>query len=320
MRNIKDNKKTYPVYVLKGSQDLLIERELQMIRESHIQQLNDFNYFVMDAENSSITEILDNLNTTPMFNKSKMVVVKNCEQLKAAGIKHLEKYIASPSPGIWLVLISRDKKKPPFKKHRNLDVRIFDKADNIEKLIMDESETVNIKLSKEAARLVHDLLGNDLRVIKNEIIKLSQFYEGKTSIDAEDVKKFVSDRTQESVFELTNAVSERNRRKAIAVLAELELQGHDPLSILSTLSWRFRQINQAKQYINDKLPKDEIIRKIGTSRGAFYYLSKHAGNFSFSDLIRIYKSIQESDLKLKSTGQEPYSLISGLVLEICSKK
>ncbi len=310
----------FPVYLLRGKQDLLIEREIENIRDTHIREVNDFNYFVFDADNASATEIIDSLNTTPMFDDKKLVVVKNSEKLKPKDIKALESYADSPFPGTCLVIRSGDHRKPRLKKNRNIKVRTFDEAENIEKLILDEAKKHDIHLTKVAARLMHDLLGDDMRTINNEVLKLSQYHYNKTRIEEHDIRNFIANRKQESVFELVNALSERNRQKAVSVLSELESQGHDPISIISTLSWRFKQINQAKQYINDKLSKDEIINKIGTSKGAFYFLSKHSRKFGYGELREIYGLIRDTDLKLKSSGSEPYDLLSGLVLDICSKK
>lgn len=320
MQNSNNKQKIYPVYLFRGKQDLLIERETENIRNMHIREVNDFNYFVFDAENTSASEIIDSSNTTSMFDNKKMIVVKNCDKLKPGDIKELASYAHSPFPGTCLVMQSGDKKKPAFKKNSNLLVRTFEESDNIEDLIIDESKKFDINLTKRAVSIMHDLLGDDLRTINNEILKLSQYYHDKKRIEPQDIRNFISNRKHESVFELTNAVSERNAKKAVSVLSELESQGHDPISIISTLSWRFKQINQAKQYINEKLSKEEIIKKIGTSKGAFYFLSRHSGNFDFDELRRIYRSIRETDLKLKSTGTEPYGLLSGLILDICSKK
>lgn len=320
MTNIKNNKNISAVYLLKGTQDLLIERELEKLREQLVGETNDFNYFVTDAQDFSVSEILDNLNTTSMFDRHKMVVVKNAESLKSGDIKILKRYMESPSPGSYLVLLSNDTKKPSFGRQKNLSVKSFGQTNNLENSIFEEAKNTGINLSKDAVSLLHDLLGDDLRSIRNEIIKLSQFYTDKKKINARDVRKFVSDRTEENVFELTNAVSDRNLKKAISVLAQLESQGNDPVSIISTLSWRFRQLAQTKHYLSERIAKKDIMEKVGTSSGALYFLTKQCGNFSFDELARIYGSLQSTDRKLKSTPQEPYNLISGLILDICSDR
>lgn len=319
MQKFNEKNTTKPAYLFRGKQDLLIEREIETIRNGFIDKINEFNYFVLDAESVNISEILENANTTSMFEDRKLILVKNAEKLKSADIKQLENYLDSPAPGSCIILWSREGRKPSTGKKSKLSVKTFEEAENISKLISDESRRFNINLSKNAVKLLHDLLGDDLRIINNEIIKLSQFYNDKDYIDEKDVQDFVTNRKSESIFELTNAVSEKDKQKAFSVLSVLEASGHDPVSILSTLAWRFRQINQAKQYIEENLSGENILKKIGTSKGAFYFLSRHCKNFTFDDLRRIYRSIKETDLKLKSTSQDPYSLLSKLVIEICRR-
>ena len=320
MQDLKNKESFLPVYLIRGEQDLLVERELENIKKKYLDQINDFNYFVLDGESTSGTEILEIANTNSMFDSRKLVVIKNSEKLKSKDLKIIESYIDSPSISTCIIFLSVDSRKPPFKKNKNLGIKTFDKIDDVENSILEESVKLNLNLTYKAARIIHDLLGNNLRVIRNELIKLSQFYTKKEKIDEQKIRNFIADRKFENIFELTNAISSRDKRSALKVLSNLESHGQDAVSILSTISWRLRQINQAKTCIEEKLTREDTIRMIGISKGAYHFLSKHAQNFTFEELNSYYRCVYETDKKLKSTSLDSYGLLTKLILDICDKK
>ena len=67
------------------------------------------------------------------------------------------------------------------------------------------------------------------------------------------------------------------------------------------------------------MPKDEILKTMKMSSGAFYYLSEDQKKFSNKDILRIMKSLGECDKKLKISYVPKNQTLTKLVLELCSK-
>lgn len=320
MQDLKNKESFSPVYLIRGEQDLLVEREFEGLKNKYLDDLNDFNYFVLDGESVSGEEITEIANTNSMFDDRKLVVIKKSEKLKAKDLKIVESYIKAPSLTTCVVFLSGDSRKPSLKKNKNIDIRTFRVIDDVEKSIVEESKKLDLTISNKGARLIHDLLGDDLRVITNELIKLSQFYSNKREIGQDDISDFITYRKSDNIFELTNAISARDKNNSLKVLSNLESQGQEPVSVLSTISWRLRQIIQAKSYIYEKMNKDEIIKRIGISKGAYHFLQKDSQNFTFEELKNINHRLYETDKKLKSTSQEPFGLLTQLILDICERQ
>lgn len=318
MHNVTRKETFSPVYLFRGDQELLIKRELDNLALSYLKQRNDFNYLLLDADNTTPTEIVEHANTKPMFDERKLVVVKNADRLSAKKLGAIQEYIDSPSHNTCLVLVSGELRKPPLRKSRNLAILTFQLKDDIRQKIKEESEIIGLDLTPAAVNLIHDLLGNDLTLISNELIKLSQFYKDKVGIDEEEVNGFISRRNYSNVFELINALCARDKKRALSVLSELEHQGLDPLAVLSTILWKFNQLVHAKQLMKEKVSKRDIPGIMGISAGAFYYLSRQTELFSFADLKNIIGIINDADVKLKSVSRVGYEIVTGLVLEICN--
>ncbi len=306
-----------PVYLLAGPQSLLIERYIEEIKLAVEEKHPGYQLFTYHTESNPIEEIIGNANTYSIFGESKLIIVKNCEKLKKDNISLIENFIKSPPGDCYMVLYSNEANKPKIKKHDNLLTKIFKSADQIEKRIIKEAELLGIKLTPRAALELQKLIGDDLKTISNELIKISHYFINKDVIDDKDIQGFIEKRSHEDIFKLINSIAGKDRKSAINVLNELKSINYDPVSIVSTLSWRFRQIWHLKELSGSGISENEVIKELKVSSGALYYLKKQSGNFSFKSLTLSMKLLSKLDREIKSYSQDKYNLISRFVLQVC---
>ncbi len=317
MSNELKNKKLYPVYLLRGNQKILIERAIEEIRAKHESAYNNLDYLIFDSNDIELSKVLDNANTYSMFYRKKLIVLKNAHKLKPAELSMINDYINNPSPHASIILTSENANKPSLKKNKNIFVQTFSKKGNISELIKKEALLLGISITADAALLIQNMLGTDLMVISGELSKLLQFYKDKKTLETKDITEFLTKRSFCNTFELTNALSIKNKRKALIALKELETQNIEPISILGTIVWKFRQILQIKSYENIRNYKGEITSEMEISPAAISYLRSQAKNFSPKELIEIIHLLYTTELKLKSTHTDKYGLISNLIIDIC---
>ena len=306
-----------PVYLLAGPQALLIERFIDEIK-LRIKELDKgYQYFTFHSESDSIEEILGKANTYSIFQETNLIIIKNCEKLKKNEIILLENYMDSPSPDTFFVLFSNEANKPKIKKHINLESRIFKISDQMEKRVVEEGELLGISLTTKAAHELYKLIGDDLKTISNELLKISQYFSAKEVIDDKDILGFISKRNHEDIFQLINSIAGKDKKTAIKVLNELKSINYDPVSIVSTLSWRFRQIWHLKELSKSDMNENEVVKELKVSPGSVYYLKKHAGNFSFRNLTLTMNLLSRLDIEIKSYSQDKYNLISRFIFMVC---
>ena len=309
-----------PVYIFTGDQVYLIEQAVSTLKEKTVGASEDINYIVFHGDSVSGKEITDTASTYPMFSEKKLVLVKNADKLKARDLEALDSYIASPSESTCLALVFSDGKIPKLKSKKgalSFDFSL-DKGDAISSTIA-LADTLGYELTRRGAETLVSLVGEDLQDIQNELTKLSLYSSGKKRIDERDIKTLTKKSNFEDVFSLINAISKRNKRQALGVLSELEARGEEPLSVLSRIGWRFRQIWKCKELIDKRVPKAEILSVMRMSSGAFYYLSEDQKKFSYDDITRIMSALGECDKKLKISYVPKNHTLTKLVLELCSK-
>ena len=83
------------------------------------------------------------------------------------------------------------------------------------KWAVETAEAEGVKLDNDAARELVDSLGSDMMMVANELEKLVLFVGEKKRIGLGDVETLVLAAKQRSFYELTDAISARDRGRAL---------------------------------------------------------------------------------------------------------
>jgi len=308
-----------PLYIFRGDQIHLIDKALLELRRKVLGEADDMNYIVFHGDSTSAAEISENASTVPMFSNKKLIVVKNAEKLKAKELTSLDPYFESPSPLSCVVMIFSDGKAPKIKNKKLPTFNFSLEKGNTVSAVVEEARRLGCKITTRAAQTLISLVGEDLKELHNELVKLSLYRVEGTEIDIEDIEKHTRKAQFGDVFALINAISKRNKREAHRVLLDLEEQGEEPLSVLSRIIWRFRLVWKAKELTDKKTPKPELLKELKMSPGAFYYLSEDLKKYSYEDITRIMGLLSECDKKLKMSYVPKKYQLTKLVTELLSK-
>ncbi len=310
-----------PVYIFTGDQIYLMEQALSKLRTKLLGKSDDTNLFILYGDSASGNEIVGNASTYSMFSDKKVLVVKNADRLPSQEIAIIDEYIASPSPSTCLVLMFSDGKNPKIKnKAHTLSYTFSLKGKNAASIAIEEARKMGFRLTRDGAETLISLVGDNLQEINNELIKLSTYKSEGEEIDGKTILELTNKNKFQDVFALINAISKRDKSTAHKVLADLEAKGEEPLSILSRITWRFRLMWRAKELIEKKAPRTQILRELKMSPGAFYYISEDQKKFSYDDITRIMSILGECDKKLKTSYIARNFTLTKLTLDLCVKK
>jgi DNA polymerase-3 subunit delta len=208
-----------PVYLLMGSDRPKIGRALRRLRarvgEESVEQLT--------ARDVSAAEVVGSCNALGLFAVGgRLVIVEEVERWKAAEVKELSAYLASPSPDTVLALVATDlKSDSPLAKacSKAGDVLVFEvPKKRLPEWVAEQFRRLDARAEPDACRLLADLVGENLDELTNEIEKLATWADGE-AIDVRVVEELSAGRAETSIFALTDAWG---RRDVAAVLAAAE--------------------------------------------------------------------------------------------------
>ncbi len=307
----------HPVTVLKSTQFPLIEEYIEKLRENISASFPKLLFEGKHLDDTPFPEILREAKTFPMFYEKKLIVVKGYDKLGKNDLDLLMEYATSPASFSFLVLISQESKKTRRSLGKNIKLVDLDRGNVIDREIVRIAKNLGMDVSPRAVNFIKTTLGEDISIIKNELEKISFYIRDNRVIEEKDLKELMEKRSEETVFSLSTAVSNRDLRSSFKILKELEKSREDPVSILYMMAWRFRQIFKVSQLLNEGKSDEVIAKAIKTSRGAVFYIKKSARNFKEDDFGKILNLLEETDYKIKNSSTDKYILIEKLLIDVC---
>lgn len=330
-----------PCYFFYGDEIFLARKFVHDLRHNLISSGDQsLNLERFTLEESSWRDIIDLARTVPFFfSPWRIIVVETSwkEDLTSLEEKILKDYFVSPSQRTILVIIFSgkiDKSKSLFTffsslpstlacleelralKPRELSLWMDEKLSSLDKIATPEAKE----------RLI-DVVGNDLQRLENELEKLSAYIGEKRVIDLDDVNQ-VSGWVKTFIeWELANSLERADLKQSLVILDNLFAEGTKPVIILGVISNFFRDILLAKVWLKEKKKdKKQIFRElkpqISEKFGGFYVTKlrnffSFVEGISFKELNRLIASLEQIDLKMKTTDISPQTLLEGFFCDYC---
>jgi len=204
-----------PVYALVGSDSFL---QLQTLREILAEMPPDVQRVDVDGERAELAEVLDELRSYAMFGGAKLVVVRDADAFISRFREQLEDYVANPSQSGTLVL--RLNTLPANQRiykaiAKTGKIEDCNPPKDVVRWITDHGQAAHgIKLSPDAARLMAELVGNDLGRLDGELAKLALQCDGG-KVDAGNVTDCVAFQREQEMWDMTNEVAAGNIAEAL---------------------------------------------------------------------------------------------------------
>jgi DNA polymerase III subunit delta len=184
--------------------------------------------------------------------------------------------------------------------------RIFIKpqGSELERWIQERTENKNGRITHRAAHLLAGSVGNDLDILDNELEKLVAYkgFDETAVIDANDVALLSPYVAEASIFDLVDAIGNRNGKTASLLLHQKLVEGTDPVYLFSMFVRQFRLLIQVKELAVAGYRPPGIARELNQHSFVVGKLYQQARGFTLPELERIYYHLLEVDVAVK-TGQ-----------------
>jgi DNA polymerase-3 subunit delta len=262
----------------------------------------------------------------PMFGDRKVVLLKEGQQMK--DIDKLENYIQKPLSSTVFVISYKDKKldaRTKFSKAVKQHGELFSTKKIYENQLPEWTkemvESFGLTINHNALLILVDHIGNDLSRLKNEIEKISINLHKRKNITEEDIENYVGISKEFNVFELQDAIGQKNLPKAIRIIQYFESNPKAaPLQlILPTLYTYFSKIYTAaaQNDYNENTLKPFFYNNPFAAKQALTAIK----NYGFSGAEKIILLLHEYNLKgigVNSSTNEDGELLKEMAVKIIS--
>jgi DNA polymerase III subunit delta len=350
LADLKENR-LRPAYVLIGDDVFLYERCRKAILAALVPpEMRDFCLSDLDLSETTIFEILDRAQTPSLMAPFQVLFIRNLKNLYTRGAKKeefaaLDAYFRSPNPQA-LVLFVADHIRIPSDPRR-MDMQDKDRYERIRETLGDacgivelarvdeadalkwiaaEAKRREVQVDADAARELADALGADMMLIASELEKLVLFVGAKKRVTLGDVETMVLAAKQRSLYELTDAISSKDRARAVALLHGLlnASDGGEDAAIghLYMLARTFRQmlVILEKNVRDSRAIWQALWQGFRMPPFAAEDVIRQARRYkSRRDLTRALRLIARADLELRSQPPDKRLVLERLVLDLASE-
>lgn len=315
-----------PVLLLVGEETLLAEeivRRLCRLIEGGESTGGCVDRF--DGAESGLPAVIDAASTGSLFAARRIVAVTGAENLSAPvgspELEMLRKYLEDPSPQVVLVFVAQSVKRnqQPFK-------ALVKKAEVVEceplrgpalhGWIAARLRERGFAAAPGVAERVEELLGRDLRTIRNSVEKVMLYCAERKRVEIADLHAVLGVLREHTVWELTDALARRDAGASLTLLSRLLDEAKAPEMIIGALRFQYRQLLILKDLMQRGAPQRQLAERAGI-KFRFDRAAAQAKAFRLAELHDIYKSLFDLENSIKSAAVEARWLFERLVLQIC---
>jgi len=354
-----------PGYVLAGDEAFLYQRCRNGILAALAPpDQRDFCLHDLDLADTSIFDVLDRAQTPSLMVPFQIIFVRGLKSLYGRGSKKeefaaIDGYFRRPNPQALIIFVADHLSIPTDL--RRMDMQDKERFERIRETLgewcgvvelarVDDSDAIKwlaaeapgrgVQIDPDAARELVDALGADMMLIASDFEKLALYAQGKLlalhasqstempipTITLGDVETMVLAAKQRSLYELTDAISRRDRPQALALLHGLlnASDGGEDSAIghLYMLARTFRQmlIILEKNVRDSRTIWSVLWQGFRMPPFAADDLIRQARRFkSRSDLTRALRLIARADLEIRSSPPDKRLVLERLVLALATQ-
>lgn len=284
--------------------------------------------FVFDDENFELSKFNQAITVQSFFNDKKLIVVKNIFTGKLA--RDFRKALADYFNNHKELLESKEAVIVFWESNeiKNSDVffKFLTKKDSIVKKQEFKNLTdgqlkkwIQDKLAEKltiAAPALQNLIlytGGDLWRIENEIKKLIN-YKKQGEISVVDVDAMVTGSIESNIFQATDALGQKDFKKALNSFRILLEKGEDKLYLFSMMVYQFRNLIKVKDLVETgAVSADIIVKKLIMHPFVAQKTLNQSRNFGLKELKDIYRRLLDFDIKIKTGKIEPELAIDSVI-------
>ncbi|MEC9384338.1 MAG: DNA polymerase III subunit delta [SAR324 cluster bacterium] len=338
---------THKICLIYGNQQLLVEETTNSLIDQclegreHEWSLERFNAQEIlkpsgDSGKNSVDDFLISCETLPMLSDRKVIQLDNFELIKKAVknydnsaaarlFESVQNIINNPPESLWFIFTSpvmreQDFSKPLFRSIKQSGrIQKFVAYDNSSPFnwVVQRGVKKGLPLSADAARLMINIVGNDLTDLDHELEKLSLYLSG-APITEELIKEHIRGHKHFSVFRMTEALSRKELLPALEILdQQLQAAPREHVRIFALIIMQFRRLLIIHSMLSQFYKEAEILAKVSLPPFLGKQVLDQARNFSSLEMQNIYAELAKLDLRVKFKSSLAPLLLQDLFQRIC---
>ena len=172
------------------------------------------------------------------------------------------------------------------------------------------------RITNEAVAALAVFVGENLRLLDQEIEKLLTYTGPGRDLQKADVEALVPYAREARIFDLVDAIGQRQRETALRLLHQMLDDGTAPAYLMVMFARQFRLLLQGRELLDGGAGKEAIVAALKLHPFVADKVLLQARNFTLEHLERIYRRLLDADVAMKTGRAEETVALDLLVVEL----
>lgn len=333
------------VYLLYGEEEYLRDASAKRIVDASLEpDTQDFNHAVFRAGEADIASVASAIMSPPAFAERRVVVFRGFDEISADQQRSLVGALQRMPRTSRVVLIatSVDERSGPCKAIAALGrvVRYRRLYENeAAAWLAAHARELGIDVRPEAREYLVRALGTGIAGLAQGFEKACGYAgiavgtgsrgggtgagtgaDRRRQITLDDVKAASTGEPALGIFDLVDAVGERNTAKAVATVRRLLGFGEVPVRILAMIARQIRLILQTKALQAEGATVQKIVALTRLQDFVVRKCLVQARNFEIEEIEDAFAALAQADVDLKSSGATEGVVLERLIVHLCTHR
>lgn len=292
------------VYLLYGTEDYLKRQYRDKLKHALVEPDDTMNFSAYEGKDINPKELIDLSETLPFYKEKRMILVENSGFFKNS-CDDLAEYMSQVPESTCFVFVEEevDKRSKLFKAASRAGSAVeFEtpKEDMLVRWILGRIQREGKKITQSVMQLFLSKTGSDMENIDKELEKLICYTLDKTEISAADVEAICTGQTENKIFEMIDAISARNQKKALDLYYDLLALKEAPMRILFLIARQFQNLLLIKSMSAKGYPAVSIAKTAGMPSFAVQKNLRQAGAFKINQLKEAIEDCGQAEEDVKT--------------------
>jgi len=310
-------------YLLFGSEDYLKTQYRDKLVKALVEPDDNMNYNYYEGNQVQVETVFDIADTMPFFSDSRVIVVENSGWMKKCP-DDLEKRLERVPESTHIIFVEKevDKRNRLYKWiGKQGYASEMDTPD--EKMLLawvkGLCKSEGKQIDDEAIFYLVEHMGTDMLLLKNELDKLFSYTADQNVIRVEDVKEVCVGQASEKMFDMLDAIGNKNQEKALLLYRDLLALREPAMKILFLIARHYNILMQIAKLKAEGKDNKSLASLCGIPPFSVKKYASQADRYSYDRLRSMVEKCQQTDQGVKTGQVTDVVGVELLIVEFSSK-
>lgn len=323
MQQINEDIKTgqfKKAYLLYGEERYLRRQYRDRLKAALCSPGDTMNIHFYEGKNVPVGEVIDLAETMPFLAERRAIFLDGTGLFKAGGEKLAEYLVDSNETTVFIFMESEvDKRSKLFKtlkEHGYAAEFALQDESTLKKWVAGILGREGKKITEDTVQFFLSKTGTDMENIQMELEKLICFSMDKDVVAREDVELICTNRISNHIFDMINAIADRQTKKALELYYDLLALKEPPMRILFLIARQCNMLLQVKEMKGKGFDNKAIGGKISLSPYVAGKYVAQAGKFKSIDLKNAVIQCVEAEEAVKTGRMDDRMSVELLIVSV----